>query len=64
MLTVLTWAKEDSLSGVARRLQMPADDNVDRLLTCVDSVLTCVDSVDITPENSVVCVMHGFWVQS
>ena len=64
MLTVLTWAKEYSLSGVARWLQMPADDNVDRLLTCVDSLLTCVDSVDITPENSVVSVMHGFWVQS
>ena len=43
---------------------MPADDNVDRLFTCVDSVLTCVDSVDITPENSAVCIMHGFWVQS
>ena len=64
MLTVLTWPKVDSLSGVARWLQMLADDYVDRLLTFVDSVLTCVDSVDITPENSVVSVMHGFWVQS
>ena len=43
---------------------MAPDGSVDRVLTCVDSALTCVDSVDVTPENSVVCVMHGFWVQS
>ena len=42
---------------------MAPDDSVDRMLTCVDSVLTCVDSVDVTPENSAVSVMHGFWVQ-